>query len=262
MRAYIHIAKKSFLRKSTYKFEYYLGLFGSLLSIFISVAIWKAVYGSESSVAGISVEEAISYAVLAILLRTTLTMNEFLIDYKIKSGEIATELLRPYSFLAYLFSVIIGEVCFNLWTKVLPLLIVSTWIFRLELFDSWWVLLQFLGSLFLSYLLMYFFNMIFWLCAFWVHQTWSIVTIKNAVVLLLSGATIPFWFLPSGLAELFEWLPFKNIYFTPLAILLGKAPNENVGVLYAEQTLWIFLFAAAGMLMWRKAQRKLVIQGG
>ncbi|WP_419871392.1 ABC transporter permease [Candidatus Pristimantibacillus sp. PTI5] len=262
MRAYIEVARRSFHRKSSYKLEYYLGLFGSLLSIFISVAIWKAVYGSTASFAGITQEQAVTYAVIAMLMRIVLSMNEFLIDGKIKSGEIASDLIRPYHFLTYVFSMIIGEVGFNLWTKALPLIILSIFMFQLEVSHSWINLLFFLISAAFSYLLLYFFNLIFWLFAFWVHQTWSIVTIKNAAVLLLSGATIPYWFLPDWLAYIFEWLPFKYIYFTPVTIALGEAHQGDILRLFIEQIGWILLLAAAGLLLWRRAQNKLIIQGG
>ncbi|WP_127530184.1 ABC transporter permease [Paenibacillus kobensis] len=262
MRVYLKVAKQSFQQKLSYKLEYYLGLFGSILSIFITSAIWKAVYGSEAVVSDVTQTQAVSYALLAILMRTTLTMNEFLIDGKIRSGEIATELIRPYKFLVYIFSRVTGEVGYNMWTRILPLIIVSALCFNLEITNSWIHMIEFACSLVLSYFLLFYINLIFWLLAFWVHQTWSLITIKNAIILLLSGATIPFWFLPDWLTRILQLLPFKDIYFTPLTIILGKSISADVWRLYGEQLLWIALFAIISLLLWRKAQTKLVIQGG
>ncbi|WP_135548520.1 ABC transporter permease [Paenibacillus cymbidii] len=262
MRTYVQVAKQSFHRKSSFKLEYYLGLFGSILSIFISIAIWSAVYGSSSRIADISQSQAITYAVLALLLRTGLTMNEFIIENKIRTGEIATELIRPYRFLAYLFSIVIGEVGFNIWAKAIPLVLICLVCIHLDISSSWLHIAAFMISVMFSYLLLYVINCIFWLLSFWVHQTWSMITIKNAIFLLVSGATVPYWFLPEWLARIFEWMPFKTIYFSPLSIVLGKMSNGDIWKLYGEQAVWILVFAAAGLWMWRKAQNKLVIQGG
>ncbi|MNY42011.1 hypothetical protein D3C86_1768680 [compost metagenome] len=138
----------------------------------------------------------------------------------------------------------------------------SLLVLHLDVSDSWLDLALFMISVLLSYTLLYFFNLIFWLLAFWVHQTWSIVTIKNAIILLLSGATIPFWFLPHRLVSVLEWLPFKSIYFGPLSVILGKVDLGKIWTVYIEQMMWITVLAIISLWLWRKAQVKLVIQGG
>jgi ABC-2 type transport system permease protein len=262
MRVYVEFARKTFQRHAIYRIQYLFGLINSVLAIFISAAIWLAVYGGASIVDGVSKNEIITYAVLGMIMRSLLSMNEFLIEGKIHTGEIAVDLLKPIRFLNYLFAVVLGEVVFNLWTKVVPLSILAFLVFELVFPQRWLYVLFFLISLLFSYLVLYSLNLIFWLLSFWIHHTWSVITIKNTLVLLLSGATIPLWFLPDAISKVLYWLPFKDIYFTPLNIFLGKVSLDRVGILYLEQIFWIVVLYGVGRLLWSLAQRKLIIHGG
>jgi ABC-type uncharacterized transport system, permease component len=262
MRLYLEFVRRVFRRNAAYKVQYFTGLFNALLGLFIGVAIWRAAYGGSDIIDGIGKQEMVTYAVLGVLMRTLLTMNEYLIDSKIRSGEIAVDLLKPYHFLGYVLSVIIGDMIFNLWTKVLPVLIVSILVFHLTLPADPTAALLFLISLVLGFLVLYGFNLIFWLSAFWFHQTWSILTIKNAVILLVSGATIPLWFMPQSLADILAALPFKDIYFTPLAIYLGQVSGNEIVKALVVQAGWIIILHGLAALLWNRAQSKLVIQGG
>ncbi|WP_168123839.1 ABC-2 family transporter protein [Paenibacillus sp. HB172176] len=262
MRVYVEFIKLVFRRNAAYKTEYFMSLFNALLGLFITVSIWEAAFGDRAGIDSITKEQMITYAVIAILMRTLFTMNEFVIDRKIQTGEIAVDLLKPYKFMGYILTVIIGDMIFNLWTKVLPVLIVSVFVFHLLWPDEASRIIYFALSLMLGFLELYLFNLLFWLSAFWIHHTWSLVTIKNAVILLVSGATIPLWFIPERLSTIFSYLPFKDIYYTPLSIYLGKVPITHMMNTYLMQLGWIALLFVVAFLLWRLAQNKLIIQGG
>lgn len=262
MRKYVEFAKKSFHRNAAYKLQYYIGLFNAILTIFIGAAIWQAVYGDIQIIDGISKEQMVTYAVLGMIMRTMLSMNEFIIEGKVQTGEIAVDLLKPIKFLWYIFSIVLGDVLFNLWAKVIPVIIIAFFVFNLALPDESLYIFLFIISLILSYFVLYSLNMIFWLLAFWIHHIWSMITIKNSLIMLLSGATIPLWFLPKSISDVLYWLPFKDIYFTPLNIFLGKVTIREVGILYLHQLIWILILFSIGNIMWQKAQHKLIIQGG
>lgn len=262
MNAYVHFAKKSFRRKAVYRLEYFLGLFNAVLTLFIGAAIWSALYQSGDAINGIEKHQMITYAVLGMIMRTMLSMNEFLIEGKIRSGEIASDLLKPLHFPKYLFAIVLGEVGFNLWTKVLPVVVVAVFAFRLDPPASAEMAMLFAVSLVLSYLTLYCLNFIFWMMSFWIHHTWSMITIKNALLLLLSGATIPLWFFPSPIESVLRILPFRHIYFTPLNMYLGQSSTGEALMMIMQEVLWIIVLYLLGRILWIRAQRKLTIQGG
>lgn len=50
---------------------------------------------------------------------------------------------------------------------------------------------------------MYNLNFIVWISSFWFYWTFSLVTIKDAAVMILSGALLPLWFMPQASIFLF-----------------------------------------------------------
>ncbi|MBY9080748.1 ABC-2 family transporter protein [Paenibacillus sp. HN-1] len=259
---YVEFMKKAYRQHAVYRVQYYMGLLNAILTIFIGAAIWKAVYGDNQIFNGITQKEMITYSVFGMIMRSMLSMNEFILDHKVRSGEIAADLLKPVRFLFYLFSIVLGETLYNFKTRVLPVVIVAFLAFRMVVPQDKWYIPLFILSLALSYLVLYCFNLILWLAVFWIHQSWSIVTIKNSIILICSGAMVPLWFMPKGMSDFLSWLPFKDIYYTPLKIYLGKATFSEVWSLYASQGVWIVILLAIALFVWKKAQNKLVIQGG
>ena len=98
--------------------------------------------------------------------------------------------------------------------------------------------------------------------AFWFVNVWSITTIKNVFINVLSGSMIPLWFMPGWMSGVLRFTPFSSIYFTPVQIYLGQLNNWEIAEKCAVQLVWIVLIYLVGDMLWRKGQRKLVVQGG
>ena len=56
-------------------------------------------------------------------------------------------------------------------------------------------------------------------------------------------------------------LPFAAVYSTPLLIYLGNDPAERLRAAFAAQLAWFVAFAVLAVV-WRAAQRRVVVQGG
>ena len=100
------------------------------------------------------------------------------------------------------------------------------------------------------------------MCSFWLINVWSIVTIKNVFVNVLSGSMIPLWFMPDWLSGILEYSPFSSIYFTPIQIYLGQLSYEQIAYKCVLQFVWIVIIYAMGHMLWLKGKKKLVVQGG
>jgi ABC-2 type transport system permease protein len=57
-------------------------------------------------------------------------------------------------------------------------------------------------------------------------------------------------------------LPFAAVYSTPLLIYLGTIPPSRYLAAFALQLGWFAAFAALAAVIWRAAQRRVVVQGG
>ena len=220
----MEIAKKAFQNNLAYRADYFAGLINTLLLIFVNVAIWKAIYEEDEVLGGVQLKIVVTYIVLGFLMQSVFAMEEYLIETKVTSGLISSDLLKPVSFRVYIFSYNIGLMLFRLAMLLIPALILSILIFSFLPPFSTAMGIYFIISAILGYLVLYNLNFIVWISSFWFYSTFSIVTIKDALVMVLSGALVPLWFMPEWLYNIIKLTPFESIYYTPLSIYLGQVP--------------------------------------
>lgn len=262
IRAYLEIAKKSFQNNIVYRVDYFVSVINTLAMIFVNVAIWRAIYEEEEALGGVQFKIVMTYITLGFLLQSIFVMEDYLIERKVTSGLISSDLLKPLSFRMYVFSYNIGVTVFRMIMQFLPALIVSVLVLKLLPPFSTEMFILFIMSTVLGYLVLYCLNFIVWVSSFWFYNTFSLVTIKDAFVLLLSGALIPLWFLPQGVYDFIKLTPFDSIYFVPISIYLGQIPQEEIIFTLVKQVLWIIILGLAGHFLWKAATKKLVLQGG
>jgi ABC-2 type transport system permease protein len=73
---------------------------------------------------------------------------------------------------------------------------------------------------------------------------------------------IPLWFMPDWMKGVLMFTPFSSIYFTPVQIYLGELTIPQIAGKCLIQLIWILLIFLLGEILWRKGQRKLIVQGG
>ena len=97
------------------------------------------------------------------------------------------------------------------------------------------------------------------------ESTWGINIVKETIVLLLSGASIPLAFFPEKARIVVSYLPFRAVYDIPLSILLGKSGSDNwqgLVSLFGLQVIWLVVLTAAGNLFWNCSVKKVTVNGG
>lgn len=245
-----------------YRVEYFAGLINTLILIFVNIAIWQAIYGEDGSYDGVQLQMVLTYIILGFLMQGIFSMDEYFISSKINNGLISSDLLKPISFRLMVFSYNFGLAVFKIIMNLIPAVIVSIIFFKLLPPFSLEMGICFFVSLALGYLVLYCLNFIVWLSAFWFYGTFSLVTIKDAIVVILSGALIPLWFMPQWLYDFIKLTPFDSIYYIPISIYLGQIPSNEIIYSIIKQIFWIFLLIGLGHVIWKFATKKLVVQGG
>ena len=230
--------------------------------IFVNIAIWKAIYEEEEVLEGVQFKIVMTYIILGFLMQCIFIMEDFFIENKVTSGLISSDLLKPISFRAYVLFYNIGGTFFRIIMQLTPSLIVAMILFRLLPPFSVQMFGIFIISGILGYLVLYCLNFIVWISSFWFYNTFSLVTIKDALVLFMSGALIPLWFMPQWLYNFIKLTPFDSIYFIPISIYLGQVPAEEIVLNLLRQMVWIIVLVTIGHFLWKAASRKLVLQGG
>ncbi|QNU68939.1 ABC-2 family transporter protein [Ruminiclostridium herbifermentans] len=262
MKPYLAIAKKSFQNNLAYRADYYAGLINTLILIFVNIAIWKAIYGEDGSYDGVQLKIVLTYIVLGFLMQSFFIMDDYFIQNKITNGLISSDLLKPISFRMLVFSYNLGAAGFKILMNLIPAIFISLLFFEFLPPFSMSMFVFFILSLCLGYLVLYCLNFIVWVTAFWFYQTFSLVTIKDALIAVLSGALIPLWFMPTWLYNFIKMTPFDSIYYIPITIYLGQTPSNEILTVLLKQVLWIALLTVIGHFIWKAATKKLVVQGG
>jgi ABC-2 type transport system permease protein len=252
----------SFVNSSVFRSSYYFGLINSIISVFITVSIWKALYGGAQSVNGISFAATVTNIVFSMLLSTAFGFNDFAIAGNVHSGQIAVDLLRPMSIsLSNMFSAV-GSNLFKLIAHFLPTLIFSAIFFRILPPKSAFSLTLAVFSAILGFCLLYTVSYIVSVTSFWITNVWSLSTLKNVIIGIFAGTMLPIWFMPQGVQNALKYTPFDVIYFAPVKIYLGQMSSHDILFSYGKQIFWLGIFMMLGAVLWQKGIKKITIAGG
>lgn len=259
---YLAFAKKSFLGRSAYRFNHFMGILNTILRIFIFWEIYRALYGRQSEIDGITLTMVTTNFILSIGLDAVFYVNDYYLPSRIQSGSIATELLLPVSVHGRMLADNLGNALFQLFFHFVPAVAVSVLFIGIAVPAGPVMLLLFLFSALLGYGVLWTISFVAQMFSFWLINIWSIVTIKNAFINVLSGSMIPLWFMPDWMQGVIRFTPFSSIYFTPVQIYLGQLSLPEILRGFLIQLFWIVFLFSLGMFLWKKGQKKLVVQGG
>lgn len=262
MMRYLAYAKKNFLSHSAYRIDHFIGIFNTCLKIFIFGCIYRALYGNRTEVDGITFSMVTTYFVIAQAMSAVFSMDEFYLPNRINSGAIGNELLKPISFKGVMVAENIGNAAFQLVFHFIPALFVAVVTVGVIKPESMGAFMGFSLSIVLGGGVLWSISFIFQTLAFWLINVWSLVTIKNMFVNVLSGSMIPIWFLPDWMQNIIRFTPFSSIYFMPIQIYLGRMKGAEMMQCFVSQLIWIVLLYLIGEYFWRKGLKKLVVQGG
>ena len=86
---------------------------------------------------------------------------------------------------------------------------------------------------------------------------------KEVIVLLLSGATIPIVFFPEPLKTVVYYLPFQAIYNSPLRLLIDYSMpfSERIEIL-GIQLFWLIIMILVSGSFWKISLKRITINGG
>jgi len=170
-------------------------------------------------------------------------------------------LLKPVDIQIQLFYESIGRSIYKLLTNALPAIGIML-IFVPELSQNGILtILQFLVILLFSYIFTFYFELILGIMSFYTVSIWGIQSFKYVVMAILAGKIMPITLYPEVFKKIVNFLPFKIIYFTPLEFFIGKS-NYSFSFILGYQFVWIIILYFLYRLVYRKALKKLIIQGG
>lgn len=259
---YLAYSKKNFISHSVYRFDHFMGIFNTCLQLFIFWSIYKTLYGNANEIDGITFSMVTTNFIISLGLRSAFSINEYFLPSRIGNGSIGNELLKPINFKGIMLAEDLGNICFKLVFQFTPALLIAIFTVGMLKPVSFPALVYSIISAVLGFLVLWCISFLAQTTSFWLINVWSIITIKNVFVNVLSGSMLPLWFMPNWMQGVIKFTPFSSIYFTPVLIYLGEISGMNVLLSYMKQCLWILILYSLGELLWSRGIKKLVVQGG
>jgi ABC-2 type transport system permease protein len=258
---YVAFAQKAFAREATYRVEVFTNIGSLILRVYLLRSLWTALYRQNAAPVDIPLHAMITYATVALLMSLVLEIDGTrAIREKVREGSIATDLMKPISLPLYFFSDGFGQTVFHA-LMILPSLALALLLVHVDV-PSAAVLGAFAISFAFGYLVNFFLNFLMNVVAFWTLETFAIQLMIRWASDLLSGQILPLAFFPGLLGAVVANLPFAAIYSTPLRIYIGELPPTAWAGAIAAQAAWLAAFAVIAAVVWRSAERRVVIQGG
>ena len=265
LKKYLTLTKAGIMESLQFRLGTFVMAVGNLLYLIVVYYLWKAIYASSGSdvVNGMTFADTLIYLVLATALFNFMEMyTVWEMGRGIQSGKIVLELLKPMEYRNYLFWTYSGQFVTNFFFTFLPTFIVVAVVTHGAVHLGL-NLLFFAISVIIAISLNYSINFIVGTICVYTESIWGINIMKQVIVLLLSGATIPLAFFPETLRKITYYLPFQSIYNAPLSILLNASPEpKEIITIIGTQLIWCIAMLLLSKLFWKVSLRQITVNGG
>ncbi|HAM68762.1 MAG TPA: hypothetical protein DCP68_04020 [Ruminococcus sp.] len=265
LKKYLTLTRAGMIEALQFRLSFVIIAVGNVLYLIVVYFLWKSIYASAGTdiVNGMTFSDTLIYLVLATALFNFMEMyTVWEIGRNIQSGKIVLDLLKPIEYRKYLFWSYSGSFVMQFFLTFLPtfLIVAAVTHGTIPLGIN---LLYFIVSVILAVSINYSIDYIVGTICLYTESIWGINIMKQVIVLLLSGATVPIAFFPEGLKQFVLHLPFQSIYNAPLTILLAKDPApESVLRTLGTQLFWSLVMMIISKLFWKVSLRRITVNGG
>lgn len=265
MKIFLGFARQAFTASAMYRFEFWMQLFGNLIAMYGVYWLWNTLYLQSPQYFSTSLEQMLTYAMLAMTLGVVLgpaNLPRHYIHNAMRSGSIQMDLLRPLDFTFHLLARSTGRLIFSVLTQGLLSFLLGILFLGLCLPASLAHGLLFLLSLILAFLVGFGLNFLIGLISVFTIEAQRISWVYYAVLRFLSGQMVPLWYFPAFLAQIATLLPFQSMFGIPLSIYIGRLSIAEAASALAVQALWAAALLGLGWWVWQRAYTRLIVQGG
>jgi ABC-2 type transport system permease protein len=260
LACYLRLIRAGFRRYSTYRQAVVAGLATNVVFGFMRCAVLLTVFAGSAQVAGYDPSRTVTYVWIGQgLLAVVLLWGNTDFGERVRSGDIAVDLLRPVDLQAALLAEDLGRASFALLTRFTGPLLVGLAFFDLTLPCSVLRWAAFGLSVLLAVLVSFAIRFLLNLVAFWLLDWRGVLSLYVAIGGVLSGLVIPIAFFPIWARTAIWATPFPAVLQAPIDIAIGRGAAP---LLLAHQLIWAVALLAVGRVVLARAVRTLVIQGG
>lgn len=265
MQLFWGFARQSFSVAAMYRLEFWTFLLGNFSTMYGAYWLWNTLYLRSPETFSTSLEQMLTYAMLAMALDVILypaNLPRYYINDAVRTGSIQMDMLRPLDFTFHMLARAVGQFGFSLLGRGLPVFVLGALFLGLRLPADPLNALLFVPSLVLGFLVAFALSYLVGLVSIFAIQARRISWFFFAVLRFFSGQMVPLWYFPPLLAQAAALLPFQAIIGLPLSIYIGRLSPAEAASALALQALWAAALLALGNWVWQQAYAHLTLQGG
>lgn len=233
----------------------------------MEILVYRAFYEADAAAFPMSFEAVVTYIWLqqAFLAVFGAWIIESEIFDAIRNGNVAYELCRPIGIYQMWFSRSVANRVSKALLRCVPILGVAALLpapYGLRLPAGPLHGALFLLALLLGLLVIVAFTMLVYITTFYTLSPDGVRIFFVSAVEFFAGAVIPLPFFPDKLRFILELLPFAAMQNVPLRIYSGSMTGEEMLRAICLQAFWLAVLVGVGLGLCRRAERKVLVQGG
>ncbi|MCP3800301.1 ABC-2 family transporter protein [Allokutzneria sp. A3M-2-11 16] len=257
---YPHLAVAGFHRYSTYRSAAVAALTTNTAFGLMRIAVLFSVLGSRQQVAGYDAASIASYVWLGQgLLGVVILWGGHELADRVRSGDVAVDLARPWNLQFALLAEDYGRAGFAMLIRFVPPMLIGGMLFDLRWPQQEHTWALFALSIVLAVAMSFAIRFLLSLSAFWLLDARGVTAMYGLLGGIFSGLTVPLAFFPDWAYDALWWTPFPSLLQNTIDVFVERGSPLP---LLAHQALWTVGLLVIGQLALRAAERKLVVQGG
>lgn len=267
MMQYITYFKLKFITTLQYRAAALAGIFTQFFFGLVFIMLYMAFYESDVSSVPMELNQLITYIWLgqAFFALTYVYHRDDEIINMITSGNIAYELCRPGNlYYKWLFKIYGSKLASTL-LKSLPIIIIGFILpspYNILLPNSTYSFIGFILTLLLGSILITSIVTLIHVLICYTLDSRGLISCFKVFAEFFAGGIVPIPFLPKFLQVISQYLPFQYISDIPYRIYVGNVLESSIISTLAIQLIWIVITIVIGLLLTKKALKKIIIQGG
>lgn len=263
MQLYWELSKRSFQRHLTYRSAAIAGLITNFFFGVLRATVFIALYDLQTSVEGITLQGAITYAALGQALIGYLSMFSWHeLSDSVHTGDIASDMLKPMNFFLFWMARDFGRALVQFLLRGIILIL------GFELvYDLYWpkdlihIVVIFI-SLFFSWIISFCWRFFVNLFSFWTTNARGIIRLFFVISWFFSGFLMPLRFFPTWIQKIGYFMPFPHMFNSVIEIYLGTVTGTALLNVLLNQILWILILILAIYFLLKAGFKHLTILGG
>ncbi len=264
IRQGIVIIKTAWVRNLNYRFTAIMYRAGEIAELLVLILMWTAIYeNGEGLIKGFSLSEMITYVLIGNIF--SVAVRNFLPSYisrDINEGKLSMFLVKPISYIKFIFFNELGRAAFNTITAVsLQFILVLFFIDKFKLNTDPAYILLIILMLILAFAIEWLIGFLIGIIAFWTDEVDGAQSTIDRVKRFFAGGYFPLSLLPTSLATLSTYLPFAYSFYFPAQLYLKKIDLHAGLIGVGVQVAWIIILSGILYVTWKKGLKRYEASG-